>query len=108
MGAQREQGGAVVVARRRRESAEGGTGGVGAGEGAIRHRSMFFVKKSWHIIREDICELCSYFYNHKADLKSINFSFITLVLRNNPENINDFSTHLFVEYLHEDHYKVAG
>ena len=43
--------------------------------------SMFFLKKAWHIIREDIYALCFDFYNHNADLNSINSSFIILVLK---------------------------
>jgi hypothetical protein len=37
-----------------------------------------FFEKAWHIIRGDMYELCEDFYNHQADLKSINYSFITL------------------------------
>jgi hypothetical protein len=51
----------------------------------------YFVKKAWHIIRQDIYRLCSEFYNHEADLKSINYSYITLVpKKENLECINDF------------------
>jgi hypothetical protein len=39
----------------------------------------FFVKKTWHIIRDDLYKLCTDFYDHIADLKSINHSYITLV-----------------------------
>jgi hypothetical protein len=52
--------------------------------------SLFF-KKAWHTIREDIYSLCRDFFNHCADIKSINSSLITLVpKKNNPETINDF------------------
>jgi hypothetical protein len=51
----------------------------------------YFVKKAWHIIRQDIYRLCSEFYNHEADLKSMNYSYITLVpKKENLECINDF------------------
>lgn len=50
-----------------------------------------FFKKSWHIIREDIYKLCKDFYNHQADLKSINHSHIILIpKKDNPGNVNDF------------------
>lgn len=50
-----------------------------------------FVKKAWHTIRNDVYRLCFDFWEHRADLKSINSSFITLVpKRDNPEAINDF------------------
>ena len=53
--------------------------------------SMFFLKKAWHIIREDIYALCFDFYNHNANLKSINSSFIILVLKKIIlKNIDDF------------------
>lgn len=52
--------------------------------------SLFF-KKAWPIIREDMHKLCKDFYFHKADIKSINYSYITLVpKKDNPENVNDF------------------
>jgi len=51
----------------------------------------FFVKKTWHIIRDDLYKLCTDFYDHIADLKSINHSYITLVPKmDNPETVNDF------------------
>jgi hypothetical protein len=53
--------------------------------------NSLFIKKSWHIIREDIYSLCRDFYNHSADIKSINCSYITSIpKKSNPENINDF------------------
>lgn len=52
---------------------------------------VFLVKKAWHVIREDLYQLCIDFHDHLADLKSINYSYITLVpKKENPENINDF------------------
>ena len=51
----------------------------------------FFVKKTLHIIRDDLYKLCTDFYDHIADLKSINHSYITLVpKKDNPETVNDF------------------
>jgi hypothetical protein len=53
--------------------------------------SSFFFKKAWHVIRDDIYKLCMDFYYHQAQLKSINYSYITLVpKRENPETVNDF------------------
>jgi hypothetical protein len=50
-----------------------------------------FFRKAWHIIREDIYKLCSEFFAHSADLKSINVSYITLVPKmDNPETVNNF------------------
>jgi hypothetical protein len=50
-----------------------------------------FFKKSWHIIIRDMYRLCQDFYNHVADLKSINHSYITLVpKKDNPETVHDF------------------
>jgi hypothetical protein len=50
-----------------------------------------FVKKTWHIIREDLYKLCNDFHDYLADLKSINYSYITLVpKKDNPETVNDF------------------
>ena len=52
--------------------------------------SLFF-KKTWHTIRNDMYKLCSDFYNHQADVKSLNSSYITLVpKKENPEVVNDF------------------
>jgi hypothetical protein len=50
-----------------------------------------FFKKAWHIIRNDIYNLCDEFYHHHADLKCINYSYITLVpKKDNPECVNDY------------------
>ena len=38
-----------------------------------------FFKKSWSLIKYDVYRLCRDFYDHMADLKSINYSYITLV-----------------------------
>jgi hypothetical protein len=52
--------------------------------------SLFF-KKAWPIIRFDMYKLCQDFFLQKADLKSINSSYITLVpKKDNPESVNDF------------------
>lgn len=40
--------------------------------------TMFF-KKSWHIIRNDVYRLCNDFFHHQVNLKSVNYSYITLV-----------------------------
>jgi hypothetical protein len=50
-----------------------------------------FIKKCWHIIRNDIYELCLDFFNGVGDLQAINSSFITLVPKvNSATRINDF------------------
>jgi hypothetical protein len=51
---------------------------------------MFF-KRASHIIRKDFFKLCTDFYNHVVDLKSINHSYITLVPKvDNTEKVSDF------------------
>jgi len=50
-----------------------------------------FFKKCWHIIKEDIYDLCNEFFAGNLDLKAINSSFITLIPKcNNPSSVNDF------------------
>jgi len=50
-----------------------------------------FIKKVWSLIKYDFYRLCSAFYHHQADLKSINYSYITLVpKKSNPERVQDF------------------
>ncbi|KAG2656100.1 hypothetical protein PVAP13_1KG055054 [Panicum virgatum] len=39
----------------------------------------FFLKKCWHIVKEDIYKLCFDFYNGIVDLQPINNSYITLM-----------------------------
>jgi hypothetical protein len=52
--------------------------------------SNMFFKRAWHIIRKDFFKLCTDFYNHAVDLKSINHSYITLVPKvDNPEKVFD-------------------
>jgi hypothetical protein len=51
---------------------------------------MFF-KKCWHIIKEDIYQLCDDFFSGSVSLQAINSSFITLIPKNNnPVTPNDF------------------
>jgi hypothetical protein len=53
--------------------------------------SSLFFKKAWPIIRNDMYKLCSDFFFHLADTKSINSSYITLVpKKENPETVSDF------------------
>lgn len=48
-------------------------------------------KKCWHIIKEDIYQLCNDFFSGKVSLQAINISFITLVPKNShPITPNDF------------------
>jgi hypothetical protein len=50
-----------------------------------------FLKKCWHIIKEDIYQLCFNFFEERIGLQPINTSFITLVPKvNNPVGMNDF------------------
>jgi hypothetical protein len=53
--------------------------------------NTLFFKKAWPTIKHDIYKLCEDFYFHRADLKSVNRSFITLVpKKDSPETVNDF------------------
>ena len=50
-----------------------------------------FLKSCWHIIKQDIYDLCFQFHNGTLDLESINMGHITLVPKvASPEGINDF------------------
>ena len=50
-----------------------------------------FLKKCWHIIKEDVYQLCNDFFSRTVSLQAINNSFITLVPKNsNPVTPNDF------------------
>jgi hypothetical protein len=50
-----------------------------------------FFRRAWHIIRDDLFKLCTDFFNHEVDLKSVNHSYITLVPKiDNPEKVSDF------------------
>jgi hypothetical protein len=50
-----------------------------------------FLKKCWHIIKEDIYKLCLDFFNGSVDLQAINNSFITLIPKvNSSTSINGF------------------
>jgi retron-type reverse transcriptase len=50
-----------------------------------------FLKKCWHIIKEDFINLCHDFHHGQVSLQSINGSFITLVPKtNSPKFISDF------------------
>jgi hypothetical protein len=50
-----------------------------------------FLKKTWHIIKEDIYELCFDFFSGRVDIQAINNSFITLIPKvNSPTEVNDF------------------
>jgi hypothetical protein len=50
-----------------------------------------FFKRCWSLIKYDIYRLCADFYDNIADLKSINYSYITLVPKKpNPEKVSDF------------------
>jgi hypothetical protein len=45
------------------------------------------LKKCWHIIKEDIYELCFDFFNGIVDLQAINNSFITLIPKVNSQQL---------------------
>ena len=50
-----------------------------------------FLKRCWHIVKEDFYALCDDFFSGLLDLCAINSSFITLVPKNsNPTGVNDF------------------
>jgi hypothetical protein len=50
-----------------------------------------FLRKWWHIIKEDIYDLCMDFFSERVDLQAINNSFIALVPKvNTPTNLNEF------------------
>jgi hypothetical protein len=50
-----------------------------------------FIKECWHIIKEDIYQLCFDFFNKEITLQAINSSFITLIPKvNTPSPVNDF------------------
>jgi len=50
-----------------------------------------FLKKCWHIIKEDVYQLCNDFFSGNVSLQAINNSFITLVPKHsNPVTPNDF------------------
>lgn len=50
-----------------------------------------FIKKCWHLIKDDFYNLCQDFFHCRVNLESINDSFITLVPKiSNLETANDF------------------
>jgi hypothetical protein len=50
-----------------------------------------FLKKCWHIIKDDIFQLCNDFYKGEVSLQAINSAFITLIPKtNSPTSVNDF------------------
>jgi hypothetical protein len=50
-----------------------------------------FLKKCWHIIKEEFYKLCEDFYKTDVSLQAINNSLITLVPKvNNSSNARDF------------------
>ena len=50
-----------------------------------------FLKKCWHIVKEDFIKLCIEFHSGPTSIESINGSYITLVPKvQTPESVNDF------------------
>jgi retron-type reverse transcriptase len=50
-----------------------------------------FLKSCWHIIKEDVYQLCFEFYDGQLDMESINMGYITLIPKiGSPECVNDF------------------
>jgi hypothetical protein len=50
-----------------------------------------FIKKCWHLIKEDFYQLYEDFYNGTINLQAINNCFITLIPKvNNPVSVNDY------------------
>lgn len=53
--------------------------------------SGIFIKKCWHIIKEDFYELCNQLYEGGLNLESINEGFITLTPKvRSPKTVSDF------------------
>jgi hypothetical protein len=51
----------------------------------------FFMKKCWHIIKNDFYKLCKDFFEGQGSLEGISNSYITLILKkHNPETVNDY------------------
>ena len=51
----------------------------------------FFIKKCWHIVKDDFIRLFRDFYCHNVDLRSINSSIIALIpKKDNHETVNDY------------------
>jgi hypothetical protein len=66
-----------------------------------------FVKRAWPLIKYDFYRLCSAFFNHEADLMSINCSYITLVPKKpNSEKVSDYRSISLLKY--EVAYKDPG
>jgi hypothetical protein len=67
-----------------------------------------FLKKCWHIIKEDIYALCFDFFSGLVDIQAINNSFITLIPKvNNPSTVNDFRPISLINCVVKDHYKIT-
>jgi hypothetical protein len=50
-----------------------------------------FLRKCWHIIKQDAYTLCREFFTGNVNLQAINNSFIKLVPKvNTPKNLNEF------------------
>jgi hypothetical protein len=50
-----------------------------------------FMKKCWHIVKNDFYKLCEDFFEGQGSLEGINNSYITLIpKKHNPETINDY------------------
>ena len=50
-----------------------------------------FLKTCWHIIKEDIYQLCHDFHEEKLNLESINMGYITLIPKvGSPETVNEY------------------
>jgi hypothetical protein len=50
-----------------------------------------FLKKCWHLVKEDFYNLCDNFFHGQGTLEGINSSFITLIPKKDvPETVNDY------------------
>jgi hypothetical protein len=68
-----------------------------------------FLKKCWHIIKQDVYNLCMDFFTGKVDLQAINNSFITLVRKvNTPTNLNEFRPISLINYMVQIITKMMG
>jgi hypothetical protein len=50
-----------------------------------------FLKKCWHIIKDNFYKFCNDFFDNQSSLEGINNSYIVLIpKKNNPKTVHDF------------------
>ena len=58
-----------------------------------------FLKSCWHIIKDDIYQLCNDFHAGSLNLESINLGYITLIPKvSSPETVNDYRPITLLNY----------